>query len=229
MATNATLDALQAEAEAAAATTAVSGTADGARHWFPFGPHGSNWESERPDAAQAPDPRWCEWQRRQSEWAAQLPPGLVTVQYNPKDPHIEEKCLAAMGRDGAVVLANAVPPEICDTVVADMTPYIQGASFLDGFYGKRSKRIGSLPSRSRASDPIVAHPTLMKLCDALLGRQVMRMDKHDVQALAETSRDDDGFSNSGAQQLPWTLDLTQIITLNPGAESQVLHHDGGYW
>jgi hypothetical protein len=121
-----------------------------------------------------------------------------------------------------------VTPEICDTVVADMAPYIQGGSFLDGFYGKRSKRIGCLPSRSRASDPIVAHPTVMKLCDALLGRQVMRMNKDDVRALAETSRATKG-SNLVAQQLPWTLDLTQIITLNPGAETQVLHHDGGYW
>jgi ectoine hydroxylase-related dioxygenase (phytanoyl-CoA dioxygenase family) len=224
MATNAALDALQAEAEAAAA---AGPPAAGVAHRWPFGPHGDDWDSEQPDAAQAPDPRWCEWQRRQSEWAAQLPEGLVTVQYDPDDPHLEEKCLAAMGRDGAVVLANAVTPEICDTVVADMKPYIQSGSFLDGFYGKRSKRIGCLPSRSRASDPIVAHPTLMKLCDALLGRQVMRMDKDDVQALAETSADKQSGDN-GAQQLPWTLDLTQIITLNPGSEAQVLHHDGGY-
>ena len=224
MATNATLEALQARAEAAAA---APGGADARReHWFPFGPHGSSWESERADAAQPPDPRWCEWQRRQSEWAGQLPEGLVTVQYDPSDPYLEEKCLAAMGRDGAVVLLNAVSPETCDTVIADMMPYISGGSFLDGFFGKRSKRIGCLPSRSRASDPIVAHPTVMKLCDALLGRQVMRMDKADVQSLAETSRDEE---SQVAQQLPWTLDLTQIITLNPGAEAQVLHHDGGYW
>ena len=227
MATNATLDALQARAEAAAAGSESADDPHGVVHCFPFGPHGSSWESERADAAEAPDPRWCEWQRRQSEWAGQLPEGLVSVQYDPCDPCLEEKCLAAMGRDGAVVLLNAVSPETCDTVIADMTPYIDGGSFLDGFFGKRSKRIGCLPSRSRASDPIVAHPTVMKLCDALLGRQVMRMDKADVQSLAETSRDKE--CNPIAQQLPWTLDLTQIITLNPGAEAQVLHHDGGYW
>ena len=59
----------------------------------------------------------------------------------------EEKCLAALGRDGAVILANAVSAETCDQVVADMAPYIADGSFLDGFYGKRSKRIGCLPAR----------------------------------------------------------------------------------
>ena len=58
----------------------------------------------------------------------------------------------------------------------------------------------------------------MKLCDALLGRQVMRMDRDDVVALADTS------ASGAPQQLPWTLDLTQIITLNAGAKQQVLHH-----
>ena len=213
MTTNAALDALQAEAEAA------HGTGE-AQHRWPFGPHGEGWDAEHADAAQAPDPRWCAWQARQSEWTAQLPDGLVSIAYDPADPHLEEKLLAALGRDGAVILKNAVPAELCDQVVADMRPYVEAGSFLDQFYGKKSKRIGSLPARSRASDPIVAHPTLMKLCDALLGRQVMRMDRDDVAALADTS------ASAGAppQQLPWTLDLTQIITLNAGAEQQVLHH-----
>jgi len=232
MATNAALDALQAEAEAEAAHGTVE-----AQHRWPFGPHGDSWDAEHADAAQAPDPRWCAWQARQSEWTAQLPDGLVSIAYDPADPHLEEKLLAAMGRDGAVILKNAVPAELCDQVVADMRPYVEAGSFLGEFCkcllsfcvffrtsknactdGEKSKRIGSLPARSRASDPIVAHPTLMKLCDALLGRQVMRMDRDDVVALADTS------ASGAPQQLPWTLDLTQIITLNAGAKQQVLHH-----
>ena len=156
MATNADLEALQAAAVAAEA-------APDPAHAWPFGAHGATWESETPDAAKAPDPRWCEFQRKQSEWTSQLPEGLVSVQYDPSDPFLEEKCLAALGRDGAVILANAVSAETADQVCADMAPYIEGGSFLDGFYGKRSKRIGCLPARSRACDPIVAHPTLMKL------------------------------------------------------------------
>ena len=103
MATNAALDALQAEAEAGAAHGTVE-----AQHRWPFGPHGDSWDAEQADAAQAPDPRWCAWQARQSEWTAQLPDGLVSIAYDPADPHLEEKLLAAMGRDGAVILKNAV-------------------------------------------------------------------------------------------------------------------------
>ena len=55
MATNAALNALQAEAEAA------HGTVE-AQHRWPFGPHGESWDAEHADAAQAPDPRWCAWQ-----------------------------------------------------------------------------------------------------------------------------------------------------------------------
>ena len=66
MATTADLEALQADA-----TTA----APDARHRWPFGAHGDDWLREVADASQAPDPRWCEWQARQGEWAAALPAG----------------------------------------------------------------------------------------------------------------------------------------------------------
>jgi hypothetical protein len=128
MATTADLEALQAEA-----TTA----APDARHRWPFGAHGDDWLREVADASQAPDPRWCEWQARQGEWAAALPAGLVSVQYEKDDPTVVERCLAAMARDGAVVLANAVRAETCDRVRADMAPYVEAGSFLGGFFGER--------------------------------------------------------------------------------------------
>jgi hypothetical protein len=220
MATNADLDALQAEAEAA-----VAAGAEGTEHRWPFGVHGEDWRKEVADAAQPPDERWCEFQRRQSEWEAQLPEGLVSVEYDKDDPTVIERCLAAMGRDGAVCLRNAVSAETCDQVLRDMEPYMDRGSLLDGFFGKRSKRIGALPARSRASDCMVAHPALMKLCDALIGRQVLRFDK---EGLAELASKPMASKRGPLKQLPWGLDLTQIITLGPGAEQQILHHDGAY-
>ena len=222
MATNADLDALQAAAEAAHGSNEQ-------QHRWPFGAHGDDWRTETADAALPPDPRWCEFQQRQSEWQAGLPPGLVQVPYDKADPTVVERCLAALGRDGAVCLLNAVPPEACAEVVADMAPYVERGSLLDGFFGKKSKRIGALPARSRASDPMVCHPTLMKLMDALIGRQVLRMSKQDAAALATKPMAIKRHAiKGGLEQLPWGLDLTQLITLAPGAEQQVLHHDGAY-
>eukprot|EP01047_Picozoa_sp_COSAG01_P027318 COSAG01_NODE_1799_length_9205_cov_130.191302_7_plen_757_part_00 len=226
MATAAHLEALQAEAEAEAAAAVAAATVPLPHRW-PFGPHGQDWRTERPDAALPPDPRWCEFQVNQGEWEAQLPPAgqLVRLEWDQRDPTVIERCLAALGRDGAVCLLHAVAAETCDQVVADMTPYMRRGSLLDGFFGKRSKRIGALPARTRAADPIVAHPALMKLCDALIGRQVLRMDKQEVAELASKPM---ASRRGSLQQLPWGLDLTQIITLGPGAEQQILHHDGGY-
>ena len=59
-------------------------------------------------------------------------------------------------------------------------------------------------------------------------RQVMRMGKDDVAGLASTLSAWENDGGSAQRQLPWTLDLTQIITLNAKAEPQPLHHDGGY-
>lgn len=50
----------------------------------------------------------------------------------------------------------------------------------------------------------------------------------DCANLATTASSYESQNEGEDRQLPWTLDLTQIITLNPGAEVQHLHHDGGY-
>ena len=225
MATISDLEALAAEAAALAPDVdpAVPG-----EHRWPFTPHGADWGAEKADATHEPDPRWDDFQEKQSDWTSQLPQqtnSLVSVQYDKDDPSVVERCLAALGRDGAVILRGAVSAETCDAVVADMEPYSHAASLLGGFYGKKTKRIGALPARSRACDPIIAHPTLMKLMDACIGRQVLRMDTAGVQRLA---RKPSNHRKGGLKQLPWNLDLSQIISLAPGSEEQVLHHDGGY-
>jgi hypothetical protein len=149
------------------------------RPQWPFTPHGLTWQSERADAAHPPDPRWDEFQGSQGEWTARLPPqadGLVTLDFDAADPDgdIVELALAALGRDGAVVLGGAVPPEVVDSLVADLRPYIDESPTGDRFLGERTKRIGAVVARSEASYPIVAQPVLMRLCDALVGRWARR-------------------------------------------------------
>jgi len=79
-------------------------------------------------------------------------------------------------------------------------------------------RVDALPARSDASWPLVAHPALMKVCEAVIGRQVLHMDKEGVRKLL----------GGRGEQIPWNLNLTQIIQVEPGTAAQNLHRDGGY-
>ena len=205
------------------------------RPQWPFTPHGLTWQSERADAAHPPDPRWDEFQGSQGEWTARLPPqadGLVTLDFDAADPDgdIVELALAALGRDGAVVLGGAVPPEVVDSLVADLRPYIDESPTGDRFLGERTKRIGAVVARSEASYPIVAQPALMRLCDALVGRQVLRMHADGVRHIA--SRPDGVHASArperNLEQLPWGLELAQMIQVGGGSPAQPLHYDGGY-
>eukprot|EP01052_Picozoa_sp_SAG31_P008450 SAG31_NODE_427_length_15813_cov_13.679649_12_plen_718_part_00 len=205
-------------------------------HSWPFTPHGVTWQSERADAATPPDPRWDDFQATQGEWTARLPPeaeGLVTLECDPRNPDagdVVELALAALGRDGAVVLGNAVAPEVIAKLVEDLQPYIDESPTGDRFLGERTKRIGAVVARSEASYPIVAHPVLMRLCDALVGRQVLRMGPDGVKRIA--SRPDGVHAAArperNLEQLPWGLELAQMIQVGGGSPAQPLHYDGGY-
>ena len=77
-----------------------------------------------------------------------------------------------------------------------------------------SKRVGAIVARSDSSFPIVGQPVLMKLGDAVLGRQALRMDRT---TLKDRTR---------LKQIPWGLHLTQLIGVAPGVDAQGLHYDG---
>ena len=164
--------------------------------------------------------------------------------------------LAALYRDGCVLLLDAVDPELCSRINEDMEPYIKAAqarivresklakSLPNGVVGTATirgeagnqntdtasastastttrgptTRVDALPARSDASWPLVAHPALMSICEAVIGRQVLHMDKTGVAKLL----------GGRGQQIPWNLNLTQIIQVEPGTEAQSLHRDGGY-
>ena len=178
-----------------------------ARPQWPFTPHGLTWQSERADAATPPDPRWDAFQAAQGEWTAKLPEGLVTLEYDAGEPDgdVIELALAALGRDGAVVLGGAVPPQLVDTLVSDLQPYIAESPTGDRFLGEKTKRIGAVVARSEAAYGIVAQPALMRLCDALVGRQVLRMHHDGVKKIA--SRPDGVHAAASPErnleQLPW--------------------------
>ena len=162
----------------------IDGVELGAPHTWPFIAHQTEGDKqlsakfrERPDAAFPPDPRWDAYQGKEHEWEASLPPvteGIASFDLgpDPTDDSVVESLLAALGRDGAVVLTGLVGPELCAQIESDMAPYVPHVATADD----NAKRLGSLLARSPASHDLVAHPVLTRLSDALIGRQVLRMD-----------------------------------------------------
>jgi hypothetical protein len=163
-------------------------------HEWPFSPHapiGAEDQSaklkEKPDAAFLPDIRWDEYQLVEHEWVAKLPPishGTVAeVPFDAENPETIEMSLAALGRDGAVVLTDAVTADMdVEQLLRDLAPYAAAADVqADG-----AKHVGALPARSSASHPMVSHPALVRLMDAIIGRQALRMDAEGCKALTRS-------------------------------------------
>ena len=85
-----------------------------------------------------------------------------------------ENVLAALWRDGTVIIENAVSEECCDRTIEEMGPYLKG-EFGDDFGGRTTERLGGVVARAPSSCEIVAHPLLIKLCEGVLGRQILNM------------------------------------------------------
>ena len=135
-------------------------------------------QSERDDYGIA---RWDAWQQNKHEHIRRLPPAgpPVYCKWDEHDDTLYERLLAALDRDGVVILTEAVPPPLCDQIMFDMEPYVACAferteSRRPRNGNQRSVRADALPSRSDASWPIARHPALMAISDAVLGRQVRR-------------------------------------------------------
>ena len=130
--------------------------------------------------------------------------------------------IAALHRDGACVLLNAVSDECVDACIAEMTPYLDDeATYTVGstFLGKQTRRAGAVVARSSASWDMVAHPMLMGIVEGVVQHQVCNMTKQQVKQ--QTS------FKSG--QFTAQINLTQIIHRGAKQENQPLHRDSAAW
>jgi hypothetical protein len=112
-------------------------------------------------------------------------------------------CHAAMlARDGWCVFGRAVDPGVVAGIEADLdarfaaTPLSQGA-----FYGERTKRFGSLLTRTPAIERLVMHPLILGLVEQMLMPWCERI----------------------------ALNLTQAIEIHPRALPQLPHRDQDMW
>ncbi|GLZ08419.1 hypothetical protein Acsp03_58850 [Actinomadura sp. NBRC 104412] len=75
--------------------------------------------------------------------------------------------LAALERDGYVILTDLLGREECDELRAELTPLL-GRTGRNAFEGHRTQRIYSVLNKTRAVDRLVDHPRVLALIDRLL-------------------------------------------------------------
>jgi hypothetical protein len=153
--------------------------------------------------------------------AARAPSGLQRFPGTAMGWDTTAAICAALHRDGAVVLERAASGAACDSVVAEMSPYVEAAGFGDGFLGRHTRRAGACVSRSAAACQLIQHPLVLRICQGVMGRQILHA----------RSRDElDRWLAPGNQQLPFQLSLSQVICIGPDERptprAQPMHRDG---
>lgn len=104
--------------------------------------------------------------------------------------------------DGFCVIPDLLPAGRIETLDRDLADDFAETPFCKGgFYGEHTKRFGRLLLRSKVSEELVMHPLVLGVVKAVLG--------------------------------PWCdtvqLNLTQALSIHPGAPSQFPHRDQDMW
>ena len=81
-----------------------------------------------------------------------------------------ETMLAALRRDGAIILRRAIEPSLAAVVAGELRPWFdrEGRQTESDFNGYSTLRVGSIVARSPSVPPLIAHPALLALADAIL-------------------------------------------------------------
>lgn len=170
--------------------------------------------------------------------------GLVTVTAGAD--HAVELLLAALHRDGCVIMKNAATTEQCQALLSDLQPYSEDVG---------GATVGCVLARSAASWPFAAQPQLVEVVEGLLGRQLLVMgDTELAQAVAahkggtptavvDNTGSGNGTSGSGNDaaaaapaadvdtealppRFPWQIHVALTIPKQSGGGPQELHRDG---
>lgn len=125
-------------------------------------------------------------------------PALVHL---PADTDIDT-LMAALRRDGAVIVDRLIPDADMAALHAEVAPYIEATpDGRDSFSGAHTTRTGALVARSPATRTLIRHKLITAAADALL--------------LPFCER--------------WQLHLTQLIRIKPGQAAQAIHRDRWAW
>lgn len=160
-------------------------------------------------------------QSRLPSLAATLPKGLVKL--SAPSANFEE-VLAALYRDGAVILLNAVSEEVVQQCKHELAPYLsaQNADLKtrdDTHGGSLTKRVGCIVGRSPASHAMVQHPLVLRICHAVLGKQLLNLSEEELNQT---------FTRGAApSNQSWGVQcgVHQAIFIEPGNTPQPFHED----
>lgn len=109
---------------------------------------------------------------------------------------------ATLARDGWCVFGRAVEPSLIAGIEADLDPRFAATPLCQGaFFGARTKRFGSLLTRSPAIERLVMHPLVLEIVEQMLLPWCERI----------------------------ALNLTQAIEIHPHALPQLPHRDQDMW
>jgi len=104
--------------------------------------------------------------------------------------------------NGYCIIPDALDACVIDSLAADLDPVFAATPFCQGhFYGNRTKRFGGLLRRSRNAEPLVMHPGVLHIAEAVLGMACDRIQ----------------------------LNVAQAIEIHPGEIRQVPHRDHDMW
>lgn len=78
--------------------------------------------------------------------------------------------VAALMRDGGVIVADQAQHALIDAVNEDLRPHFdkQGKNFQNDFNGYKTLRLSAILAISRTSAELIAHPRVMQVADAVL-------------------------------------------------------------
>jgi len=107
-----------------------------------------------------------------------------------------------LARNGWCVFGRAVDPTQIARIETDLDPRFAATPLCQGaFYGERTKRFGSLLTRSPAIERLAMHPLVLEIVEQMLLPWCERI----------------------------ALNLTQAIEIHPGALPQLPHRDQDMW
>ncbi len=113
-----------------------------------------------------------------------------------------ERHAGTLARDGWCIFDRAVEPALIASIEADLDPRFAATPSCQGaFYGLRTKRFGSLLTRSAAVERLAMHPLILEIVEHMLLPWCERI----------------------------ALNLTQAIEIHPGALPQLPHRDQDMW
>ncbi|WP_028476826.1 phytanoyl-CoA dioxygenase family protein [Nocardia sp. CNY236] len=104
--------------------------------------------------------------------------------------------MAALARDGYVILKDLITPQDCERIRAAVTPLLDHTG-RNTFEGTRTQRVYSVLDKTRVCDPLIDHPRVLALLDRLFLPNYLLSQLQVINLLpgerAQLQHADDGF------------------------------------